>query len=82
MRLELCPHLKILDTDLPSRQVNPLYEILNTANKTKGVPMYKACRRCPTDYSVMVLSNHIVFLCLAGFRRKKHNVGYGVVYPC
>ena len=60
-RLELCPHLKVLDTDLPSRQVNPLYETLNKANKTKGVPMYNACHRCPTDYSVMVLSNHVVF---------------------
>ena len=69
MRLELCPHLKILDTDLPSRQVNPLYETLNTANKIKGVPMYKACHRCPTDYSVIVLSNHIGFWYLAGFRR-------------
>jgi hypothetical protein len=60
-QLEICPHLNILDINLPSRLLNPLSETLNTANATKGAPVYKACHRCPTDYSVMVLSNHIVF---------------------
>jgi hypothetical protein len=60
-RLELGPHLKVLDIDLPSRRLNTLYETFNTANKNKGVPVYKACHRCPTDYSIMVLANHIVF---------------------